>query len=55
MSPGPFKYLIIYGKLWSIDSLVFHHDNADGNTDSCCSMDNPVVLFGVYYFPHQYH
>lgn len=34
---------------------VFYHDNADGHTDSCSSMDNPVVLFGVYNFPHQHH
>lgn len=34
---------------------VFYHNNADGHTDACSSMDDPVVLFGVYNLPHQHH
>lgn len=33
----------------------FYHDNTDGHTNPCSSMDNPVVLFGVYHLPHQHH
>lgn len=34
---------------------VFYHDNTDGHTDACSSMDDPIVLFGVYNIPHQHH
>ena len=35
--------------------FFFYHDDTDGHTDPCGSMDDPVVLFGVYNFPHQHH
>lgn len=34
---------------------VFYHDNTDGHTNACCSIDDPVVLLGVQNLPHQHH
>lgn len=49
------KYLKVSIETGWMVSPVFYHDKTDGHTDPCCSMDNPVVLFGVYNFPHQHY